>query len=153
MEIKDKNSTNQILIQWQIYPLKKNPAKGIVVGVFILIISTYSAMLMGNIAFFLIILMVFFIFVLLPYYLPTKYILTEKKIIIKNGPSKKEREWQYIKRFDYDKKMLKLFTTTKTNRLDNYRALTLIFNNNREEVIKIVENKISNNNVLEKSKM
>jgi len=136
------NYDDQTLLQWQIYPLKKNLLKGIVAGIFILIVSIYSGMLMGNFLFFSIILMVFFIFVLLPYYFPTKFILSDKKIIIENGPLKKERKWEYFKRFDYDKKMLKLYTTFNASRLDNYRAWNLIFDNNHEKVIEIVKSKI-----------
>jgi len=141
---KNQINLNEILLKWQIYPIKENPLKGIVVGIFILVVSIYSSILIGNMSFLIIILIVFFMFVLLPYYLPTEFILTNKKVIIKNGPFKKEREWKSFRRFDYDKKMLKLFSGSIPNRLDNYRALTLIFNRNNLQVIEIVKNKIKN---------
>ncbi len=141
---KNQINLNEILLKWQIYPIKENPLKGIVVGIFILVVSIYSSMLIGNMAFLIIILIVLFMFVLLPYYLPTKFILTNKKVIIKNGPFKKEREWKSFRRFDYDKKMLKLFSNSTPSRLDNYRTLTLIFNQNNSQVIEIIKNKIKN---------
>lgn len=133
---------NHTLLQWRIYPFKKNPLKGIVAGIFILMVSIYSGMLMNSILFSFIILIVFFIFVLLPYYFSTKFILTEKKIIIQNAFLKKEQKWEYFRRFDYDKKVIKIFTSLKASRLDNYRSFNLIFNNNREQVIEIVKRKI-----------
>ncbi len=136
------NYNNHTLLQWQIYPFKKNPLKGIVAGIFILMVSIYSGMLMNSILFSFIILIVFFIFVLLPYYFSTKFILTEKKIIIQNAFLKKEQKWEYFRRFDYDKKVIKIFTSLKASRLDNYRSFNLIFNNNREQVIEIVKRKI-----------
>ena len=141
---KNQTNLNEILLKWQVYPIKENPLKGIVVGIFILVVSIYSSMLIGNMAFLIIILIVLFMFVLLPYYLPTKFILTNKKVIIKNGPFKKEREWKSFRRFDYDKKMLKLFSNSTPSRLDNYRTLTLIFNQNNSQVIEIIKNKIKN---------
>ncbi|MEA3500625.1 MAG: hypothetical protein U9R41_06400 [Candidatus Marinimicrobia bacterium] len=142
MENEKINYNNHTLLQWRIYPLKENPLKGTVAGIFILIVSIYSCMLMNNILFFFIILIVFFIFVLLPYYFPTKFILTDQKVIVQNGPFTKEHKWEYFRRFDYDKKMLKLYTSLSASRLDNYRALNLIFDNNRDQIIEIVKRKI-----------
>ena len=139
---KKLNLNNQVLLKWQIHPLRQNLLKGIITGIFILVISIYSGLLLNNALFFVIILIVFFIFVLLPYYFPTKFILTEKKIVVINGPFKKEYEWANFRRFNYDKKILKLYTSLKPSKLDNYRTLNLVFDNNYEQVIEIVKKKL-----------
>ena len=121
---------------------RHNPSRAIAVAILILICSYFIYYTMEDFFFTLIATFVLIIMVI-PYYLPTTYLLTEEGIMRKMLFSKQSRAWSEFNRYNSDKNTIQLYTMKKSSRLDNYRSFLLICNKNKEQIIKIVENKLS----------
>ena len=130
------------LLSWKIHMARRNPSRAIAVAVLILICSYFIYYTMEDFFFTFIATFVLIIMVL-PYYLPTTYILTEAGVRRKMLFSNQDRAWSEFNRYDTDKNTIKLYTMKQSSRLDNYRSFLLICNKNKEQVVEIVEKQLS----------
>ena len=76
---------------------------------------------------------------ILPYFLPTTYILTEKDIIVKTIFSHQKKRWIDFGSFYVDKNGVLLSPFNKPSRLENYRGLYVRFHKNNREVVEFIE--------------
>lgn len=129
------------LLSWKIHMARRNPSRSIAVVILILICSYFIFYTMEDFFFTLIATFVLIIMVL-PYYLPTTYTLTEEGVRRKMLFSNQSRAWSEFNRYDSDKNAIKLYTMKQSSRLDNYRSFLLICNKNKEQVIEIIEKKL-----------
>ena len=139
---------NKALLSWKIHMAKRNPARAVSVFILILICAYFIHVTMEDFFFTLVSTFVLIIMVL-PYYLPTTYILTESGIEKKMLFSRQKRSWSEFNRYAVEKNIIKLFTMKKESRLDNYRSFLLICNKNKDEVLPIVKNKLQSNEITE----
>lgn len=91
--------------------------------------------------FFTIVALFVLLIMVLPYYLPTSFILTDEGVEKNMLFSKQKRSWSEFSRYSVEKNVIKLFTMKKESRLDNYRSLLIICNKNKDEVIAVVKEK------------
>lgn len=138
----DKNNESPVLISWTIHLARRNPARAISVLILILICAYFIHLTMEDF-FFTLISTVVLLLMVLPYYLPTTFALSEEGISRKMLFSKQKRSWGEFNRYSVDKNTIKLYTMKKESRLDNYRSFLLICNKNKDEVLSIVDNKLS----------
>ncbi|MEA2076421.1 MAG: hypothetical protein U9O95_00195 [Candidatus Marinimicrobia bacterium] len=129
------------LLSWKIHMARRNPSRAIAVAILILICSYFIFYTMEDFFFTFIATFVLIIMVL-PYYLPTTYMLTEKGVRRKMLFSNQSRAWSEFNRYDSNKNTIKLYTMKQSSRLDNYRSFLLICNKNKEQVIEIIEKKL-----------
>lgn len=137
----DNTTDSKELLSWKVHMARKNPARAVSVLILILICAYFIHYTMEDLFFTFISAFVLLIMVL-PYYLPTTYMLTEQGVIKKMLFSKQRRSWTEFNRYASEKNNIKLFTMKKVSRLDNYRSMLLICNKNKDEVIKIIQEKI-----------
>ena len=131
----------KILLSWKIHMAKRNPTRAISVLILILICAYFIQFTMEDLFFTIIAFFVLAIMVL-PYYLPTTYVMTDEGIEKNMLFSKQKRSWSEFNRFAVEKNLIKLYTMKKKSRLDNYRSLLVICNKNKDEVLTIVKNKL-----------
>lgn len=129
------------LLTWKVQLARRNLARSLSVAVLILIcvyfvFFTTRDALLTLIAFLILTIMV------LPYYLPMTYTMTDSGVVRKMLFSTHKRSWDEFHRYKTDKNSIMLYTMTQPSRLDNYRSFLLICNKNKEEVLKIVQGKI-----------
>lgn len=129
------------LLSWNIHMARRNLSRSIAVAILILICSYFIFYTMEDFFFTFIATFVLIIMVL-PYYLPTTYTLTEEGVTRKMLFSKQSRAWSEFNRYKSDKNTIQLYTMKKSSRLDNYRSFLLICNKNKEQVIEIIEKKL-----------
>lgn len=129
------------LLTWKIHMAKRNPAKAVSVLILILICAYFIHFTMEDL-FFTVIASFVLLIMVLPYYLPTTFILTESGIMKKMLFSKQNRSWSEFNRYDIENNIIKLYTMKKKSRLDNYRSFLIICNNNKDNVLKIVQEKV-----------
>jgi len=141
-------NNEKILLSWKIHMAKRNPAKAVSVLILILICAYFIHFTMEDFFFTVVAVFVLLIMVL-PYYLPTTFVLTENGITKKMLLSKQNRSWKEFNRYDLEKNIIKLYTMKKKSRLDNYRSFLLICNKNKDEVLTIVEKKLSETKIAE----
>ncbi|MCF7832494.1 MAG: hypothetical protein K9N05_02810 [Candidatus Marinimicrobia bacterium] len=131
------------LLSWKIHMSRRNPSRAIAVVILILICSYFIFYTMEDF-FFTFIATIVLIIMVLPYYLPTTFSLTEEGITRKMLFSKQSRAWNEFNRYDSDKNTIKLYTMKQSSRLDNYRSFLIICNKNKDDVMKIVQENIKN---------
>jgi hypothetical protein len=137
----DKKNESPVLSSWTIHMAKRNPARAISVMILILVCAYFIHLTMEDLFFTLIATAVLVIMVL-PYYLPTTFTLSEEGVSKKMLFSNQKRAWSEFNRYSVDRNTIKLYTMKKESRLDNYRSFLLICNKNKDDVVKIVEEKI-----------
>ncbi|MCK5519558.1 MAG: hypothetical protein KAI81_00470 [Candidatus Marinimicrobia bacterium] len=118
-------SNFQTDISWKINLFKKNKQKGIAVIIFILVLSIFSGIAAQSIFIAVLALLILSISVS-QYFMPLSYHLDDENVIIETPFQKKIRKWDNFKRWEKDKKSIKLLTMLNASRLDNYRAWLLL---------------------------
>ena len=118
-------SNFQTDISWKINLFKKNKQKGIAVIIFILVLSIFSGIAAQSIFIAVLALLILSISVS-QYFMPLSYHLDDENVIIETPFQKKIRKWDNFKRWEKDKKSIKLLTMLNASRLDNHRAWLLL---------------------------
>lgn len=129
------------LLSWKIHMARRNPTRAIAVIILILICSYFIFFTLEDV--FLTLISTFVLLVMvLPYYLPVTYILSEEGVTKKMLFSNQSRSWTEFHRYKRDKNAIQLYTLKRKSRLDNYRSFLLICDKNTEMVLEIVNKKI-----------
>jgi hypothetical protein len=79
---------------------------------------------------------------ILPYYLPTTYVLSEKGISVRSLFTRQNRKWADYRSFYVDEHGVLLSPFNKPSRLENFRGVYLRFHKNGEEVVAFVKQKL-----------
>jgi hypothetical protein len=128
-------------LEWTCHPVKRKPWTSVAVYALILLfavlvwIGTESRM-------FTSLSIVILFLSLSKFYLPTGYKLTEKKIYVKSLTQTLVKEWTMYRTFYPDKNGVLLSTFAGPSRLENFRGLYLLFENNRDQVVEFVRKRI-----------
>ena len=112
-------------LTWKVHLVKNNPRKGIAVFVFIIVLSFFSGIVSQSILIATLALIVLLVSTS-QYFIPITYYLSDDELRIETPFQKKTRKWTDFKRWEKDKKSIKLLTMKNSSRLDNYRAWLLI---------------------------
>lgn len=83
---------------------------------------------------------------ILPYFLPTTYVLTEKGISVRSLFTRQNRAWTHYRSFSVDRHGVFLSPFDKPSRLENFRGIYLRFHGNKDEVVTFVERKLREDN-------
>ena len=129
------------MISWKIHKAKENPTKTLIATAFLLFIILFFLFFYG-LLWAAIAILVFFIS-LNSYYLPITYTLTERVVIIDKKVFKYQREWQIFRKYYLTGNGLILSPFSRRNFLDNFRGLHLLLPNDKDEIIKFIENRLS----------
>ncbi len=135
---------NKVLLSWKVHMAKHNISRAISALILILICVYFVNLTLEDgfltlVSFFVLLMMV------LPYYLPNTFILSDEGVEKKMLFSKQTRKWSEFHRYEVGKNAVNLYTMNKKSRLDNYRSFLIICHQNKDKVIKIVEEKLKIN--------
>jgi len=139
---------NEPLINWISFPLIDYKKRSLFLILFILIISLivwYITFTQWKSPVFFYIGMALLIFELLPYFVPTKYLLFEELIVIKYPFAKVEKKYSEFGCFYIDNNGIMLSQFSRPHRLDRFRGQSLRFSGDKSEkdiVIAILKEKI-----------
>ncbi len=129
-------------VTWKITLVRRNPAKGVAVLLFIIVLSVFTGMLTQSALMTLLALVVLSASVA-QYFIPVTYDLDDKGVKISMLLHHRYREWGDFKRWETDGKSIKLLTMKTPSRLDNYRGWLLITEpGTRQEVMNLVGEKL-----------
>ncbi|UCE24020.1 MAG: hypothetical protein JSU74_12090 [Candidatus Zixiibacteriota bacterium] len=129
------------VLAWTTHPLKRKPIAAAAVTVFILVVGFLVFATTESKAFGTLALVVLFAS-LARFYLPTKYRLSDKRIMVKSTTQTVYKNWSQYRSFYPDRNGVLLSPFVRPSRLENFRGLYLIFENNKKDVIRFVENHI-----------
>jgi len=130
------------VLAWTAHPLKRKPLAAVLVTIFILVVGFLVLLTTGSKAFGTLALVVLFAS-LAKFYLPTKYRLTDKRVTIKSTTQTIHKNWSQFRSFYPDRNGVLLSPFVQPSRLENFRGAYLIFENNKEEVLRFVESQIN----------
>jgi hypothetical protein len=128
-------------LEWVCHPFKRSPWKSVGVSAIVLFfgilvwLGTESRM-------FTSLSMVILFLSLSKFYLPTRYKLTEKKIYVMTTTHTLVKEWTMFRSIYPDKNGVLLSTFAGPSRLENFRGLYLLFENNGDEVVAYVRKRM-----------
>ncbi len=128
-------------MQWSCHPVKRRPLFSIVITLLVLFIiamvyNTTQSAFFGLLAFII-------MFVsLAKFYFPTHYRLSDKGVTVKTTTQTLSKNWADYRSFYPDKNGLLLSPFAEPSRLENFRGLFIMFNNNKEQVTEFVKSRI-----------
>jgi hypothetical protein len=133
--------TENIILSWSTHPVKKRAGISILVTLFLFLVwlvvyfTTTSIFLTG-------LSVVIMLGSMSPFFLPTRYELTQDKVRIKYLFAKRERDWEAYRSFYVDKNGVLLSPFPQPSRLENFRGIYLRFDGNKDRVVDFVKSKI-----------
>ena len=130
------------LLAWTTHPIKKRPVAAILVTLFILVIPFIVLSITSSRIFGFLSLVVLFASVA-KFYFPTYFTLTDTEVIIKSSTQTIKKKWSEFRSYYPDKNGIQLSPFVDKSRLENFRGLYIIFDDNAEDVLRIVSQKIA----------
>ncbi len=129
-------------LSWTTHPIRRKPITAGLVTIFILVVGFLVLVTTESKAFGTLALVVLFAS-LAKFYMPTKYRLSGKRIMVKSTTQTVYKIWSHFRSFYPDKNGVLLSPFIQPARLENFRGIYLIFENNRDEVIDFIRSHIT----------
>lgn len=142
MNAPEQNINNSNSMKWTVHPVKRRPLVSVAVTIFIFIVGfvvDYSA----QSDWFTILALVVLFGSLSKFYLPTFYELNDKTVIIKTTTQTLKKEWKLYRSYYPDKNGVLLSPYSEQTRMENFRGIYLMFEKNKDEVLKFIETHIN----------
>lgn len=129
----------KVLLEIRQHPLMRNVAVSVAVVVFILFIGLLSYVFMGN-WFMPFLVYIFFFIALIGFFMPTRYMFTEEKLIVDRIISRNGYSWSRFRSFRAEKNGIYLSPMTDPDRFDRFRGVFVILDREgREKALPVVE--------------
>jgi len=137
----DNSGDNGQTLQWVCHPVKRKPLVSVMVTLLIILISVLIFYSTGS-QVFTVLGLVILSASLAKFYFPTRYYLTEQQLMIQTTTQKLTQKWTIYRSCYPDKKGILLSPFTEPSRLENFRGLYLMFNDNGEEVTAFIRERL-----------
>ena len=135
------NSTGTEVLKWIDHPLKKS-WKNLLIVVLFLMVAPAVVFFSTKSLLFLFLSIVFLLGSLSTFFLPTSYELSENCIKVKFFFNTRKMEWGKYRSFYVDKNGVLLSPFEKPSRLETFRGIYLRFNQNKDEVVNFIKQRI-----------
>jgi len=129
------------VLAWTTHPLRRKPLAAALVTIFILVVGFAVLISTDSKAFGTLALVVLFAS-LAKFYFPTRYRLTDKRVTIKSTTQTIHKNWSQFRSFYPDRNGVLLSPFVQPSRLENFRGAYLIFENNKDEVLRFIKDHI-----------
>jgi hypothetical protein len=129
------------VLTWISHPLKKNKRNTILVILF-LVLTPAIVFFSTQSLFFLILAFLILLGSLSSFFLPTTYELSSDRVKVRFFLNTKEVEWKNYRSFYVDKNGVLLSPFEKPSRLENFRGIYIRFNQNKDEVVNFIKERI-----------
>lgn len=130
------------LLEWTTHPMKRRPMAATLVTLFITLCAVL-AWYATEMLWFGILALIVLLASLAKFYLPTRFKLTDKSVSIKTTTTTIRKEWKQFRSFYPDKNGVLLSPFIEPSRLENFRGMYLIFNQNRDDVVDVIKSHIA----------
>lgn len=129
------------VLAWKCHPVRRRPLISVLVSLLILVVGAAILFVMQSSLFAAFSVIVLFA-ALAKFYWPTSYQLSDRKIRVKTTTQTLIKEWTIYRSCYADKNGILLSPFAEPTRLENFRGLYIMFDNNREEVTAFVKARI-----------
>ncbi len=128
-------------LEWTCHPVKRKPLVSAAVTVLILVVGAAVLYIMQSLLFAVFSMVVMFA-ALAKFFFPTSYRLSDRRIMIKTTTQTLYKDWVIYRSCYADRNGVLLSPFAEPSRLENFRGLYIMFNNNRDEVIAFTKARI-----------
>jgi energy-coupling factor transporter transmembrane protein EcfT len=129
------------ILEWSCHPVKRKPWVSVGVTFLITLVGVGINDWTGSRA-FAVLGVVVLLLSLSRFYFPTKYRLSDRRIMVKTTMQTMYKEWSRFRSVWPDKNGVLLSPFAEASRLENYRGIYLLFDNNRDEVVDFIRARI-----------
>lgn len=129
-------------LEWVSHPVKRRPWVSVAVSVFIVACCAITFVSTGS-TWFAGLALAILTGSLAKFYFPTRYRLSSKGVTIKTTTQTLTKEWKLYRSCYPDRNGILLSPFEEPSRLENFRGLYLIFNNNADDVTSFVRRHIA----------
>ena len=144
------SNSNDILLEWESFPFRENPRKSFLLVLLMIVIFSilwYLTIVIWDMPLFYILGVALLLFDLLPYFIPTRYVMFEHRFEVYYLFIRIEKRYDDFRCYYSDQKGVMLGTFMRPRWLDRYRGQSLRFSADRkekEELMNLLERKIGN---------
>ena len=128
-------------LTWTSHPLRRNKRNTLLVILFV-ILAPVIVFFSTNSLFFLLLSLVILLGSLSSFFLPTTYEFSQERIKVKFFINTREMEWGKYRSFYVDKNGVLLSPFVKPSRLENFRGIYIRFEQNKDEVVNFIQQRI-----------
>jgi hypothetical protein len=128
-------------LSWVSHPVKRNRRNSILVSVFLVILWAVVYIVTSS-ALFLVLSVVIMLGSLSPFYLPTRYELTEDEVKVNYVFRSMEKSWTSYRSYYPDKNGVLLSPFPRPSRLESFRGVYIRFEGNKEAVLGFIREKM-----------
>ena len=130
------------VLEWTVHPVKRQPWVSVAVSLFVVLVTVCVYSWMESHLFTILALLIM-LGSLAKFYFPTRYKMTDKSVTVKTTTQTLVKEWQLYRSCYPDKKGILLSPFATATRLENFRGLYVMFENNNEAVTSFVRERIA----------
>jgi hypothetical protein len=134
----DQTEEAEPVLEWTCHPVKRKPLVSVLVTLFILAVVAVVFYTTASRAFGVLAAVVM-LASLAKFYFPTTYRLTNERITIKTTTQTLHKDWSTYRSCYPDKNGILLSPFVRPSRLENFRGIYLMFNNNHDEITSFVK--------------
>jgi len=144
------SNDQEVILEWESFPFRENPKKSLFVLIFLLAMFSflwYLTIVLWEMPLFYILGVGILLFDLLPYFIPTRYVMYEERFLVYYFFIKIERKYSDFRCFYTDQKGVMLGTFVRPRWLDRYRGQSLRYSadqSEKEELLQLLQRKIGN---------
>lgn len=135
------NKDDNTLLEWRVYPFEKELKRGIF-GLIVIALFCLAVYYSFRDFFWVGLSILVLSFVVMPFYAPTTVTFTDKGVFSRNFINSKYKSWDSLARWEKGKKGVLLSPFNKRSFLDSYRGIFLAFDDNADEVMNIVKERL-----------
>jgi hypothetical protein len=128
-------------LEWLAHPVRRKPLVSVAVTILIFVAAAIVFFSTNSMAFTLLALVVLAAS-LAKFYFPTRYRMTEKRLIVKTTTQTLSKEWKLYRNFYPDRNGILLSPFARQTRLENFRGLYILFSDNKDEVTAFVKRRL-----------
>lgn len=129
------------VVEWTVHPVRRRWWVSVVVTLFVAAVGATVHAIMHS-QFFTILALIIMLASLAKFYFPTTFRLSDKGVTVRTTTQKLFKEWKLYRSCYRDKKGLLLSPFVAPSRLENFRGLYVMFENNGDEVTEFARERI-----------
>jgi len=131
-------------MEWTAHPFKTDPRKSVFLVIIILLICLLVLLTTENIGFTLIALTLLVVS-MRQFFLPTVYVLNAEGVEVRFSGTSKKKRWDYFSSYYEDRNGILLSPFKDRSRLEAFRGMYLIANNNKPQIVEFIKQYIPDN--------
>ena len=125
-------------MEWTAHPFKADPKKSVFLVIIILLICLLVLFTTASIGFALVALLLL-VFSMRQFFLPTTYILNTEGVEVRFSGATKKKRWDYFQSYYEDRNGILLSPFKDRSRLEAFRGIYLIVNNNKPQIVEFIK--------------